>query len=158
MKERDLLDAGFRYALSLVHSEADAEDLVQEAWLRLYQKKDREVNKSLLFTSIRNLFIDQYRRGKLAVFDQFNEEREFPDPTSLPSDVTVKDLELALAILRPEEREAIFLNSVEGYTAQEIATFTQRSRGTVLSLIHRGKQKMAKVLNQVGRDRQKKTI
>ena len=51
MKERDLLDAGFRYALSLVHSEADAEDLVQEAWLRLYQKKDREVNKSLLCTS-----------------------------------------------------------------------------------------------------------
>ena len=158
MKERDLLNAGFRFALSLVHSEADAEDLVQEAWLRLYQKKDREINKSLLFTSIRNLFIDQYRRGKLAVFDQFNEDREYPDPTSLPSDVTVKDLELALAILRPEEREAIFLNSVEGYTAQEIATFTQRSRGTVLSLIHRGKQKMAKVLNQVGRDRQKKSI
>ena len=158
MKERDLLDAGFRYALSLVHSEADAEDLVQEAWLRLYQKKDREINKSLLFTSIRNLFIDQYRRGKLAVFAQFNEEQEYPDPTSLPSDVTVKDLELALAILRPEEREAIFLNSVEGYTAQEIATFTQRSRGTVLSLIHRGKQKMAKVLNQVGSDRQKNSI
>ena len=153
-----MLNAGFRFALSLVHSEADAEDLVQEAWLRLYQKKNREVNKSLLFTSIRNLFIDQYRRGKLAVFGQFNEEREFPDPTSLPSEVTVKDLELALAMLRPEEREAIFLNSVEGYTAKEIATFTQRSRGTVLSLIHRGKQKMAKVLNQEGRDRQKKSI
>jgi len=158
MEGRDLLNAAFRYALSLVHAEPDAEDLVQEAWLRPYQKKDREINKSLLFTSIRNLFIDQYRRGKLAVFEQFNEEQEYPDPTSLPSDVTLKDLERALAVLRPEEREAIFLNSVEGYTAKEIADFTQRSRGTVLSLIHRGKQKMAKVLNQVGRDRQKKSI
>jgi RNA polymerase sigma-70 factor (ECF subfamily) len=158
MEGRDLLNAGLRYALSLVHAEPDAEDLVQEAWLRLYQKKDREINKSLLFTSIRNLFIDQYRRGKLAVFSQFDEEQEYPDLTSLPSDVTMRDLERALGVLRPEEREAIFLNSVEGYTAEEIANFTQRSRGTVLSLIHRGKQKMAKTLNEMWSERQENLI
>ena len=156
MSERDVLDAGFRYALSLVHTEPDAEDLVQESWLRLYQKKGRKINKSLLFTSIRNLFIDQYRRGKLAVFEEFDEEREVSHANY--SEVSIKDLELALAALRPEEREAIFLNSVEGYTAQEIADFTQRSRGTVLSLIHRGKQKMAKVLNQLVNGKQKSSL
>lgn len=158
MEERDLLNAGFRYALSLVHAEPDAEDLVQESWLRLYKKRGRRMNKSLLFRTIRNLFIDQYRRGKLAVFGQFNEEQEYPDLTSWSHDVDMKDLELALAGLRPEEREAIFLNSVEGYTVDEIAVFSQRSRGTVLSLIHRGKQKMAKVLNQMGSDRQENSI
>lgn len=158
MRERDLLDAGFRYALSLVHTEPDAEDLVQESWLRLYQKKGRKINKSLLFTTIRNLFIDQYRRAKLAVFEELDEEREFSHANYLTSEVSIKDLELALAALRPEEREAIFLNSVVGYTAQEIAAFTKRSRGTVLSLIHRGKKKMAKVLNQLVNGRQKSSL
>lgn len=158
MEERDLINAGFRYALSLVHAEPDAEDLVQESWLRLYKKRGRRINKSLLFRTIRNLFIDQYRRGKLALFEQFDEEEEYPELHSLSSEVTMKDLELALAGLRPEEREAIFLNSVEGYTVDEIADSTQRSRGTVLSLIHRGKQKMARVLNPMGSDRQENTI
>ncbi len=158
MRERDLLQAGFRYALSLVHNETDAEDLVQEGWLRLYEKKGRKINKPLLFTTIRNLVIDRHRRNKLVVLEQLDEEQDFPDPTSLQSNVAMKDLEQALAVLRPEEREAIFLNSVEGYTAREIAVLTHRSRGTVLSLMHRGKQKMAKVLNRMWGKREENVI
>jgi DNA-directed RNA polymerase specialized sigma24 family protein len=48
-----------------------------------------------------------------------------------------------LASIRPEEREAIYLNIVEGYTAQEIAEITETSRNSILSLIHRGKKKLA---------------
>ncbi len=158
MRERDLLQAGFRYALSLVHNESDAEDLVQDGWLRLYENRGGKINKSLLFTTIRNLVIDQHRRGKLVVFDQLDEEQDFPDLTSVQSDMVMKDLEQALAELRPEEREAIFLNSVEGFTAQEIADFTQRSRGTVLSLMHRGKQKMARVLKRVWGEKEESAI
>jgi len=158
MRERDLLNVGFRYALSLVHDEHEAEDLVQESWLRLYKKRGRKINKSLLFTTIRNLSIDQYRRGKLVVFTEFDEERDFADSPSFLSELTMRDLEVALAGLRPEERESIFLNSVEGYTVQEIASFTQRSRGTVLSLIHRGKQKMSKVLNRMWDERKENFV
>jgi RNA polymerase sigma-70 factor (ECF subfamily) len=158
MTERDLLNVGFRYALSLVHNEQEAEDLVQESWLRLYKKRGRKINKSLLFTSIRNLFIDQHRRGKLVVFREFDEERDFADSPSFLSELNVRDLEVALAALRSEEREAIFLNSVEGYTVREIAAFTQRSRGTVLSLIHRGKQKMAKTLTQMWDERKENFV
>ncbi len=157
MNERDLLQAGFRYALSLVHNETDAEDLVQEGWLRLYEKRGRKMSKSLLFTTIRNLVIDRYRRAKLVVFDQI-EEDDFPDPNSLRRDVALQDLEQALAVLRPEEREAIFLNSVEGYSVREIAAFTRCSRGTVLSLIHRGKRKMAKVLNRMWVEREENAV
>jgi len=146
---RELVQAGFRYALSLTHCEPDAEDLVQEAWLRLYQRRRGEVNKPLLFTAIRNLFVDQHRRHQLVIFERMDEEREWPDPSSLPEEVSMEDLEPALAALRPEEREAIFLNSVEGYTAQEIADLTQRSRNTVLSMISRGKKKMAGVLQRL---------
>jgi RNA polymerase sigma-70 factor, ECF subfamily len=146
---RELVQAGYRYALSLTHREADAEDLVQEAWLRLYQRRKGEMNKPLLFTAIRNLFVDQHRRHRLVVFERLDEEREWPDPSSLQGEVSMEDLEPALAALRPEEREAIFLNSVEGYTAQEIADLTRRPRNTVLSMISRGKKKMARTLRQL---------
>ena len=49
------------------------------------------------------------------------------------------DLTQALSRLRPEEREAIYLQAVKGYTAAEAAELMDRPRGTVLSLIHRGK-------------------
>ena len=151
MQERALVEAGYRYALSLTHRETDAEDLVQEAWLKVYQRRGRRFDKALFFTAIRNLYIDQYRRNKLVVLEPLDES-QVADSHDFGSDISMADLEPALASLRPEEREAIFLNSVEGYTVRQIAEFTQRPRGTVLSLIHRGKQKMAAKLRRLWGD------
>jgi len=53
-----------------------------------------------------------------------------------------RQLQSALATLRVREREALFLSVIEGYTAQEIAELTLSSRGTILSLIHRARQKL----------------
>ncbi len=144
MDERQLLQAGYRYALSLTYHEADAEDLVQEAWLRLYKKYGGEVGRPRLFAAVRNLFIDQHRRHQLVVFEPYDEEQL--STVEVSAAISMEDLEPALAVLRPEEREAIFLNYIEGYTAREIAEFSGRPRSTVLSLLSRGKRKMAEVL------------
>ena len=61
-QEKELLQAGYRYALSLTHHPHDAEDFVQTACLKLYSKKGRMKSKALLFKTIRNLFFDQQRR------------------------------------------------------------------------------------------------
>ena len=61
---------------------------------------------------------------------------------SLDGVLAAADLEKPLSRLREEEREALFLNVVEGYTAQEIAKLTDRPRNTVLSLIHRARFKL----------------
>jgi len=139
---KDLLQSGYRYALSLTHDEPDAEDLVQEAWLRVYGKKGKHISRPLLFTAIRNIYIDHYRRNKLVVFESFD-ETEHSTIAPLPDrEVTTADLEKALHQLKPEERESLYLNAVEGYTTQEIADLTDRPRGTVLSMIHRSKQRL----------------
>ncbi len=52
------------------------------------------------------------------------------------------DLEGLLSNLRPEEREALYLNVVAGYTVQEIADLTGRPAGTVGSLMHRARHKL----------------
>ena len=56
-----------------------------------------------------------------------------------------------LSQLRSEEREAIYLQVVQGYTAAEAAELMERPRGTVLSLIHRGKARLRMLLRDQAR-------
>jgi len=137
---------GFRYALSLTHDEHDARDLVQTAFLKLYRKKGGVESKALLIATIRNQFIDQRRRSKLIVFTQEPErDREEAGTTTASPPGTAMDLEELLSRLRPEEREALYLNMVEGYSAREIAELTGQPRNTVLSLMHRGKERLKQI-------------
>jgi len=63
-------------------------------------------------------------------------------------DVLAFDLQPHLAALRTVEREALYLQIVEGYTAFEIAELTQSSRGSVLSLIYRARKKLQKSIEK----------
>jgi RNA polymerase sigma-70 factor (ECF subfamily) len=143
-EEKDLLQAGYRYALSLTHHQHDAEDVVQTACLKIYSRYGRIKNKPLLFKTIRNLFFDQQRRDKLIQFQVLDNHQEIAaGSTSSPETLSqTADLESLLGALRPEEREVLYLNAVEGYSAREIAKLSGQSRNTVLSLLHRGKQKL----------------
>ncbi len=144
LSEEELLQSGFRYAYALTHHHHDAEDLVQTAWLKLHQRYSEVKTKALFFTTIRNLYIDQYRRRKRVWFTTLTSKHEY---LSASGDAAVEGTKVAidqmLSKLRDIEREALFLHIVEGYSANEIAALTGRPRGTVLSLIHRSKKKLA---------------
>lgn len=58
------------------------------------------------------------------------------------------DLDVLLAGLKTAERETLFLNCVEGYTADEIARHTGQPRGTVLSLLSRAKRKLRRIATE----------
>ena len=144
--EEELLQSGFRFALSLTHHAHDAEDLTQQSWLNLARRHGRVRDKSLLFRAIRNLFYDHYRRGKIVVFEPLEEEHvELAADDGNESAPAKGDLDVLLAGLRAAEREALFLNCVEGYTAEEIGRLTGQPRGTVLSLLSRAKRKLRRI-------------
>lgn len=142
-----LLDRGFRYALALTHNEMKAEDVVQEACMRM-MKKNIPWQASYFFTTIRNYFIELFRHDKKFPsihLDSVNEktlskEQSLRDSESIIADT--ESLEKALAQLKTEEREILFLFVIEGYTAQEIAKVVDRPRNTVLSIIHRARKKL----------------
>ena len=143
----DLLQHGFRYAYSLCHQQADAEDLLHDAWLKL-SVGDKTISRGLLFTCIRHLFIDKYRRDNLINIDIDLQISELPmNDVSFESPVSTDALQQALSLLRPAEREILFLHSVEEYTAAEIAQLTQSNRGTILSSLFRSKRKLKKLLS-----------
>ncbi len=149
--DAERLQRGYRYALALTHHAADAEDLVQEAWLNLSRRYGRVETNAVLLTAVRNLFVDQCRRKKIVQFDPLEDSEGAEIGESKESEPGVQgDLEVLLAILRPVEREVLFLHYYEGRTAEEIAELTGQPRGTVLSLMHRSMAKLRQAATQSG--------
>ena len=149
----ELLNFGYRYALSLSGNQQDAEDLVHDAWIRLDKRYGECTEKALLFRTIRNLYIDQYRRRQIIHFVDESEQclPVVPFNAGVYSEleknyIAAEEMQIALDHLRDVERENLYLSIVEGYTADEIARMTSTSRGTVLSLLHRSKAKLRKLL------------
>lgn len=149
----ELLDAGYRYALSLTHDVTEAEDLVQDASLALLAS-GTSWERSYFFATVRNRFIDRYRRSRKVLFLALEGDDGSADPADFtwesPDVLETGLLKQALERLRTEEREALFLAVVEGYTAEEIGRLTDRPRGTILSLLHRAKKKLRGLLGGDG--------
>lgn len=152
----------YNLAYRLTGNAADAEDLVQEAFLRAYRFFDR-YDRSMPFMNwfsriLTNLYIDEYRRrGRLRTvsIDEVysNDEGEEGTTMDLP-DTAPNPLERALSKeyldaiheglqhLSPEFRIAVILADLEGYSYEEIAEITKTSIGTVRSRIHRGRKQL----------------
>lgn len=148
-----LFNAAYRYAFSLSHHAAEAEDLLQDACLSILAS-GASWERSYLFATIRNRFIDRCRRNRKILFLSLDrddrDEDEGADVTWDAPDVLQNGLlDRALGSLRADERETLFLAVVEGYTAEEIAELTSRPRGTILSLLHRTKVKLRDLLAKV---------
>src|SRR5258706_3931975 len=140
-----LLQRGYRYALSLTHDTPDAEDLVQDAWTSLLSRGGG-YHVGYLFAAIRNRFIDRMRRNRLVAVEPLADivEEGTGDEEALLADRAA--LRQALGRLGPDEREALYLFAVEGFTHAEIATMTARPEGTVSNLITRARQRMRRSL------------
>lgn len=152
----------YNLAYRLTGNAADAEDLVQEAFLRAYrffERYDRSMPFMNWFSRIlTNLYIDEYRRrGRLRTvsIDEVysGDEGEEGSTMDLP-DTAPDPLERALSneylyaiheglqYLSPEFRVAVVLADLEGYSYEEIAEITKTSIGTVRSRIHRGRKQL----------------
>jgi RNA polymerase sigma-70 factor, ECF subfamily len=134
----ELLNRGYRYALSLTNNNDDAFDLVQNAYIKIVEK-GKPLIISYLIITIKNLFIDTKRKEKL----RFKWFKTTSKTTIYHPNFTVEPyLEKILALLPVKNREIIFLSIVEEYTAQEIADLMNIPRGTILSILSRTKQKL----------------
>ena len=161
------MDAVFRFALRLSGSRDQAEDLVQETFLRAYRSWAQYTPgtqcKSWLFTICRNAYLRQRERT------QRHEEilSETADRSSGAFDVvnpvwvraveadpegeffrSILDEEVLARIQElPEDyRTAVVLSDLEGFTYQEIAEMTGVPVGTVKSRLFRGRRILQKAL------------
>lgn len=145
-----LIHSAYRYACALQVDSGEAQGLVHDAWINASKKKGRLPDKAYLFRCVRNLYIDQYRRSQIVPVESVHDDKADYEQFVGVSDVAeLPDIELQQALhqLRDVERETLFLSVVEGYTTSEIAKLTGMPRGSVLSLIHRARIKLRKIMD-----------
>lgn len=152
MFSQEQLQQLYRYGFSLCANQDDAYDLLQGSLERLLKHGCDDNSLSYCRATMRNLYIDQCRRQAIVPFQPLDDE--------LPADINEhsleelviqqKTLEEIWPLFDTTDREILFLWAVLGHTAQEIADETGTVRGTVLSRIHRIRQKVTKYGQAIG--------
>jgi RNA polymerase sigma-70 factor, ECF subfamily len=164
-------DALFGTALRLTRNRQDAEDLLQETYLRAYSHYDSFQEgtnlKAWLFRILRNGFINGYRQKKAgprevdlergeASFETALEEVTPPAPT--PEDEIVAktldgDVARALAAVPEDFRIVVELVDLQDFSYREVAEILGIPLGTVMSRLYRGRRLLEEALLSYGRRR-----
>jgi len=154
-----LKDSFQYFAYSLTSNHEDANDLVQDTFLKALSNKDKfdpSTNiKAWLFTIMRNTFINQYRR-KVKIRRVFESKEDqsavvrVKDSNLQTADSQITSSEIMSEINKLEDEFRIpFMMHFEGYKYKEIAEKLNLSIGTVKSRIFFSRQKLMKKLHHL---------
>ena len=146
------MDSLYRSALYMARNESDAQDLVQDTYLRAYKFFDKFKEgtncRAWLLRILRNTFVNTIRRDKRRPqIIHLPEMRDYG--VELPADTDPEDwvfgdlfdddMTAAMSELPEEYRTAVLLADVEGLSYKEIADIMDCPTGTVMSRLHRGR-------------------
>ena len=153
------LDAAYNLARWLAHNEEDAEDLVQEAFLRAvrffggFRGGDA---RAWLLRIVRNTFYTWVHANRpLQGATEFDENLFSPDSRSLnPEEFVLQNdsgtlMRKALEKLPPNFREVLVLRELEGMSYREIADITGMPAGTVMSSLSRARGRLRQALTAI---------
>jgi RNA polymerase sigma-70 factor, ECF subfamily len=155
------LGALYNLAVHLTRNPADAEDLVQESYLRAYRFFDTYEPgtnvKAWLFRIVRNTFINRYRAARVRpeevdledveagyermIDEAFLAQRSPTSPERIVMDgILDQEIQEALDALPEEYRSTVLLGLAEDLSYKEIAAALSIPIGTVMSRLHRGRR------------------
>lgn len=146
------LNSGYNLARWLTRNEHDAEDVVQEAYLRAYRFFDGFQGgdgRAWLLTVVRNTYLTWLRQKKGDVFmTNFDERahslgRDEPNPESmLVRDSKLDALRECVESLPLEYREVLVMRELEEMSYKEISDIASLPIGTVMSRLSRGRKRL----------------
>lgn len=160
-------------ALRMTRNPADAEDLVQETYLKAYRAfpsfQEGTYLKAWLYKILTNTFINSYRAKRRRPEETDIEDVEdlylyrrlsgtdTDSSRSAEEDFldrfTDDEVKGAIESLPEAFRIAVILADVEGFSYKEIAEITEVPIGTVMSRLHRGRRALQKALAEFGVER-----
>jgi RNA polymerase sigma-70 factor (ECF subfamily) len=157
------LDALYGFAMTLTRNQTEAEDLVQETYLRAVRAFGRLLPdsnlKGWMFAIMRNAWLNQLRHARSGPrFVELNGEEEdhaewLGHLANDPHVLYLRKLELAeiraaIDSLPHLYREIIVLRDIEGFSYQQIAGILGCPAGTVMSRLGRAREKLRRLLTE----------
>ncbi|MGU7778852.1 sigma-70 family RNA polymerase sigma factor [Burkholderia sp. PU8-34] len=160
------MNSAYNVARWLARNDHDAQDIVQEAYIRAFRFIDRfdgDDARAWLLRIVRNVFCTWYRQNRrhtaesLSLDDDegvtdISDEGACSPETLLMRDQDRERVTKALGRLSVEHREVIVLREIEGLSYKEIASVVGVPIGTVMSRLGRGRQQLAAILTNVGQE------
>ncbi|MCX7157626.1 MAG: RNA polymerase sigma factor [Proteobacteria bacterium] len=139
-----------RYARALAGDRARADDLVQDtlerAWNKFHLWRPGSDLRAWLFTVRPNVHVNQVRASRdHAMLD--DEGPEMAVAGVQGASLEIRDLERALAVLPPEQREVLLLIALEDMSYAEVATMLDIPIGTVMSRLSRAREKLRALMH-----------
>jgi RNA polymerase sigma factor (sigma-70 family) len=141
--------SAYNLARWLVHNGDDAEDIVQEAFLKAFKALDSFRGgdaRVWMLSIVRNTAMNFLRSRKQDVAidpDQFEPTDRSPNPEQGLLEASRREqVRRAIARLEPEFRETLVLREIEGFSYKEIAAVLDVPTGTVMSRLSRARQRL----------------
>ncbi len=143
-------DSLFRVAYRLTGNRTLASELVQETYLSAWQSidslKDPDRIRPWMFSILRNQYTKLLHKEKRHVPTTHDlSDGSTPEPTDGDA---VDRMQAALSVLDEKHKLPLLLVAIEGMTVEEAARVLDTPRGTVLSRLHRGRQKLKEILSR----------
>lgn len=147
----------YRVAYQLTGNAQDAEDLLQDLYLKLWQKRDdlpdEAMNAAYLVTMIRNLFIDQRRLKHLDDSAELKNDDGPPNEQSLDRQIDAKDeaqqMEGLISQLPERDAKIIQMHILEDRSYEEIERDTGLSQGNIRIIVMRTKKKLKRQFQNI---------
>lgn len=148
----------YRLAYRLTRTVADAEDLLQDVLVTLYERRGElgGIDSLGVWASrvLYNRFVDQARRYARRRIESLTERADL-EPAAAPDatadDVLdIKRVQTAIEQLSREHREVLLLHDAEGYKLMEIQQITGIPVGTLKSRLHRARARLRVLLGEGG--------
>jgi RNA polymerase sigma-70 factor (ECF subfamily) len=144
-----------RFFLAQSESRADADDLLQETWLRIHRVRHtyRPSEPALpwFYAIARHVRVDHYRKSIRTIVGEQKLEAMSKEASSVPGESDhVHRLEVLLAPLPESQREVIEMLKVSGMSLEEVARATSSSVGSVKQKVHRAYKKLRETMGATG--------
>lgn len=146
-------EAIYRVAIRMTHRHEDADDLVQETFLRAYASfrrfRGEASTVTWLYRIVTNLALNLLRRRSRfqRAAALFRRDWEAVAPPSVEQDETRRAVQVALETLPPPQRIVVVLFDVEGLSAAQIAEILDIPEGTVRSRLHHARRHLRRQLS-----------
>jgi RNA polymerase sigma factor (sigma-70 family) len=145
----------FRFAKRMLEHTEEAEDVVQETFIRLWNRREKldeyRSVEALAMITTKNLCLDKIKSRRYPV-ENLDNHRQFienmPAETNVDHSDLIRGIHQAIKVLPEQQQMIIHLRDIEGYEFEEIATIVDMNENAVRVALSRARKRIRELLTK----------